>query len=263
VIVTVPDFSWTGPYVGAIVGGGLESTQTKYAYFSKPTSAINDFEDIFGPGPPVGPLNVGGRTAVASAIAQGFLPTSLGNKTSGFFTAGGLIGLNFQMAQIVYGLEGDFAWMSGPRTTHFVAPPNTSNITNTVTQTAGLRWLTTARGRLGYAINRLLMFATGGAAVARVSATTNETLSDGTFTDLFTGSARFAAGFTVGGGMEYAFTDYLIVMAEYLFYDLDTAKFPVTATKPLGPGQGLNINASQRLDGHIFRVGVNFKPDWL
>jgi outer membrane immunogenic protein len=132
---------------------------------------------------------VGGGSAVASAIAQGFLPTSLGTKTTGFFTAGGLIGLNFQMAQIVYGLETDFAWMSGAKTTHFVAPPNTANVTNTVTQTAGLRWLDTVRGRAGYAINRALIFATGGAAIARVSATTNETLSDGTHTDFFSGSA--------------------------------------------------------------------------
>jgi outer membrane immunogenic protein len=181
VIVPVPAFSWTGPYVGAIVGGGWESTETRYSFLSTPSTATTgDFEDIFGPGPPAGTLNLPGQSAVASAIAQGFLPTSLGTKTTGFFTAGGLIGLNFQMAQIVYGLETDFAWMSGAKTTHFVAPPNTANVTNTVTQTAGLRWLDTVRGRAGYAINRALIFATGGAAIARVSATTNETLSDGT-----------------------------------------------------------------------------------
>jgi outer membrane immunogenic protein len=79
----------------------------------------------------------------------------------------------------------------------------------------------------------------------------------------FSGSARFALGFAVGGGLEYALTDYVTVKAEYLFYDLGTLKIPLSATKPTGVGQGLIINASQRLDGNIFRVGLSYKPDWL
>jgi outer membrane immunogenic protein len=263
VIVPVPDFSWTGPYVGAIGGGGLERTQTRYSFLSTQTAALNDFEDIFGPGPPAGPGNVGGQSAVASAIAQGFLPTSLGPKTTGFFTAGAVVGMNFQMARVVFGFEGDFAWMSAKRTTVFVAPPNTAGVTNVMTQTAGIQWLDTARGRLGYTLNRALFYATGGAAIARVNDTTTATLSDGVHTDVFTAKARFAGGFTVGGGIEYAVTDYITVKAEYLFFDLGTVKSSLGTANPTGPGQGLTINARQRLDGHVFRIGLNYKPDWL
>ena len=26
---------------------------------------------------------------------------------------------------------------------------------------------------------------------------------------------------------------------------------------------GLGINVSEKFDGHLFRVGLNYKPDWL
>src|SRR5207237_4988199 len=84
VLAPSPYFEWFGPYVGAIVGGGWQNTKTEYSYSSTPGM---NFEKTFGPGPPSGPLNVG-ESAVASAVALGFLPSSLGNKGVGFFTAG-------------------------------------------------------------------------------------------------------------------------------------------------------------------------------
>ena len=66
------------------------------------------------------------------------------------------------------------------------------------------------------------IFATGGAAFARFTAGTTEILSDGTHSDVLSGNASSRFGFAVGGGVEYAFTDYLTLKAEYLFYDLGT-----------------------------------------
>src|SRR2546421_521089 len=54
-------------------------------------------------------------------IAEGFLPSSLVNKAAAFFTEGGEIGINFQMAQVVFGLEADFAWISKAKTNQFAA----------------------------------------------------------------------------------------------------------------------------------------------
>ena len=50
----------------------------------------------------------------------------------------------------------------------------------------------------------------------------SEILSDGTHSDVLSGNASSRFGFAVGGGVEYAFTDYLTLKAEYLFYDLGT-----------------------------------------
>src|ERR1700716_244563 len=60
-------YSWTGFYIGGNAGYGWENTRTDYDYTSSPASAPPGFEDVFGPGGP-GPLNVGGTSAVASAI---------------------------------------------------------------------------------------------------------------------------------------------------------------------------------------------------
>ena len=259
VIVPPSYFEWFGPYVGAIAGGGFENTRTQYSYSSSPTTVANDFGAVFGPG-----------SAVDNAIARGFLPTSLGQKATGFFTAGGLVGFNFRMAQFVYGLEGDFDWMNGFRTNSFVAPPRTVGIftvSNNVTQSSGLRWLATIRGRAGYAINRFLIFATGGGAFARATATTNETFNETiqtTSTDFFSGRGSRSSGFVAGGGIEYGLLDYLTVRAEYLYYNLGSVNFQVAATStPTGVGQGLTIFAHQRFDGNIFRIGLNYKPEWL
>src|SRR5262245_18124165 len=79
VIVPPPYTEWFGPYLGVIGGGGLERTETNFTFTSSPTSATNDFEDVFGPG---GVLDKGTGSAVGNAIAQGFLPTGFGKKTT-------------------------------------------------------------------------------------------------------------------------------------------------------------------------------------
>src|SRR5262249_30195256 len=108
VIVPPPYTEWFGLYLGVIGGGGLGRTETNFTFSSAPTPATNDFEDIFG-----------GTGAVGNSIAQGFLPTGFGKRTTAFGTAGGLVGINFQMAQFVFGIEGDFSWVTRGRTDHF------------------------------------------------------------------------------------------------------------------------------------------------
>ena len=260
-IVPLSYFSWTGPYVGVNVGGGWENARTDYSYSSIPTLGLNDFEDVFGP---TGTLNVPGQSAVASALTSGFLPTSLGKKAAGFFTAGGQMGINFQMAQIVFGLEGDFEWLSGVKTTTFVAPPNIALLTNTFTQTVTQHWLGTLRARAGYAFYRALIFATGGVAFGRATSTTNVSMVHGPNIDLFSGSGgSHSTGFVVGGGIEYALTDYLTAKAEYLYYNLGTVNYQVAPVNSFAVGEGLSINARHRFDGNILRLGLNYKFEWL
>jgi outer membrane immunogenic protein len=123
-------YDWSGVYAGVNAGFGWENTQTEYSYVSFPAPNPPGFQDVFGPG---GPLNVPGLSAVASAIARGFIPTSVGDRQTGFFTAGGQVGANAQFNHIVLGAEADFNWInSGVKSTGFVAPPN-GIITNVAT----------------------------------------------------------------------------------------------------------------------------------
>jgi outer membrane immunogenic protein len=249
-------YNWTGVYFGVNGGVGWDNAKTNYSYSSIAAPAPPGFEDVFGPS---GPLNVVGDTAVQSAIADGYLPVSLGDSSKAFGAFGAQLGYNYQMRQWVIGFETDLDWADGVGKADFVAPTN-GIITNDGHQRAGLQWLGTARLRAGYAFDRALIFATGGLAYGGVKAESSASQFDGAHTDLFAGSASGTKlGYALGGGVEYAFARNMSVKAEYLYYDLGKADYTVAATNPIAQGEGLFVNASQRLDGSLARIGLNVR----
>jgi outer membrane immunogenic protein len=261
--LVTPAFTWTGAYVGLNGGVDWENTQTQYSYSSTPGGG---FDQLFGPGmPPMvppGPLNVPGSSAVDSALAIGFLAPSLGKSTTAVGIVGGQWGYNYQIQQYVLGFETDLDWVGGAKTTTFTSLPN-GIITLNATQTAGLEALGTVRARLGYAIDRNLFFVTGGLAYGEVKASTMATAvapALSTEADIVSGSASgWRVGYTVGGGYEYAFTNNLTGKIEYLFYNLGTANYSVAPANSFTAAEELFINASQKFDGNVLRVGLNWK----
>jgi len=249
-------YNWTGAYFGVNGGLGWANSKTNYSYSSIPAPAPPGFEDVFGAG---GPLNVSGDTAVQSAIADGYLPVSLGDSSNTFGAIGAQFGYNYQMQQMVGGFEADLDWADGVRSSSFVAPPN-GVITNVGHESAGLQWLGTARLRAGYAFDRTLIFATGGLAFGGIKAESSASQFDGANTDLFAGSASGTkVGYALGGGVEYAFAANMSLKAEYLYYDLGTANYAVAAANTIAQGEGLSVNARQRLDGSLLRIGLNVR----
>jgi outer membrane immunogenic protein len=92
-----------------------------------------------------------GRSDFSAPVTPSSFDTSGG-------MAGGTIGYNYQMGQIIFGAEGDFDW-SGIR--HSTTCGGVSCETRN-------NWLSTARGRLGYAFDRFMPYITGGAAFGDV-----------------------------------------------------------------------------------------------
>ncbi len=118
--------------------------------------------------------------------------------------AGGTIGGNYQIGQIVVGAEGDFDWQNvkgaligGNCTLAGAVPANCRSASN---------WLGTFRARIGFAMDRVLLYATGGGAVADIKASLNA-LPWASSTEL---------GWTSGIGVEVAMTDNWTAKAEYL-----------------------------------------------
>ncbi len=126
--------------------------------------------------------------------------------TGDFNVSGGLVGgtfgYNWQAGRIVYGLEGDIDWSGVKGTGDATAcAPIGCDLKN--------NWLGTARGRIGYAFERVLPYVTGGLAVGDVKASTS------------LGSAsETKAGWTAGAGLEAAITGPLTAKIEYLYADL-------------------------------------------
>jgi outer membrane immunogenic protein len=180
-----------------------------------------------------------------------------GSLSSSNFIGGGQVGYNWQSNNTVLGVELDFDSF------HIRASRQGSHLYSglgsgfTVTNSVSTDWLFTARGRLGWAFNTLLAYATGGLALTNLG--TSNTFTDPAINQSWTTSTT-KVGWTVGGGLEWALNRNWSVKAEYLyvkFASVNASGFLVSATPP--PGYANAISTSTDLTAHIARAGVNYK----
>jgi outer membrane immunogenic protein len=144
---------------------------------------------------------------------------------------GGTLGYNWQAGQAVFGLEGDIGWSNiGGTTAVCLGGCETRN-----------SWLGTVRGRLGYAIDRFMPYITGGLALGDVRASTPG----------FPGASQTNAGWTGGGGVEFAVAPQWTAKAEYLYVDLGSFNCGLSCST------AATDNVSFRTS--IIRGGINYK----
>jgi outer membrane immunogenic protein len=174
-VAYAPAFSWTGFYVG----GELGWIQTNPNYTT-------------------GALLLGAPFAVTS-----------GSDKNGL-TYGILAGYNYQIGQLVLGVEGDFqGWTVGE--IRYTA------ITGDFL-TAHSKWGGSIRGRLGYAVDRALLYMSGGAAFV-----SNETSIP--LTGISIGGDGTRVGWTAGAGIDYAFTNNWFAGLEYRYSQYESKSF--------------------------------------
>jgi outer membrane immunogenic protein len=146
---------------------------------------------------------------------------------------GGTVGYNYQIGQVVLGAESDIDWSDIRGTSTTVTCP--------LGCTTGNSWLSTVRGRVGYAADRFMPYVTGGAAFGNINAS-----SPG-----LVGASTTNAGWTVGTGIEFAITGRWSAKVEYLFVDL--GKFNC------GPNCGGGFVDNVSFTTNILRAGVNYR----
>lgn len=130
---------------------------------------------------------------------------------------GGVVGYNQQFGALVLGVEANGDGILGGRRTTLVN--NADKVTSSSTYDADVR------GRVGYAIDRALLFAAGGVAFGNM----NTSISGANLPAMATfNSGR--VGWTAGGGVDYAFTDHIVGRAEYRFTDFGPRSFTNAAT---------------------------------
>jgi len=154
------------------------------------------------------------ESADPTAFVTGMASVPLVTIDPSGWLVGAQAGCDFQFAaNTVVGIEGTFA--GGRIKGHsdivpFGSPPDSATVF------ARLDALATITGRLGYAMDHLLAYAKAGFAWAdeRYSAT-------GTFggTPFDLEGPKTRLGWTVGAGLEWAFSDFWSVRLEYDFYD--------------------------------------------
>jgi outer membrane immunogenic protein len=123
----------------------------------------------------------------------------------------------------VLGIEGDIGWTRARG--NGAGVPLIIIITTTTTQAPNsydLSWTSHFVGKVGYASGSWLFFATGGLSIAdfnfREGATT-------TTTTIIAAGGGIYTGFSVGGGVEYAFNRNLLGRLQYIYDDFGSKNY--------------------------------------
>jgi outer membrane immunogenic protein len=210
-------FDWTGFYFG--VNGG-------YGVGRNEVSQFEDFHD---------------GTFLAS-----YAPSTVGPK-GGLF--GGQAGYNWQINQVVLGVEADGQWANMTDTK--CGSSCTDGAAYTVSQRLG--WFATARARLGWAMPSWMLYATAGGAWGGVDET-----------DVFFPGVIFPAsvsasfshtqgGWVAGGGVDVRLWERWTGKLEYLHLDLGK-----TSNLMFGTSTDSLMTTSE-IRSDIVRVGLNYK----
>jgi outer membrane immunogenic protein len=161
------------------------------------------------------------------------------------------------------GLETDISYVDIREDRNIVTVPLNGIGTLNNTFSTRMEYFGTVRGRVGYAWDRTLLYATGGLAYADIE---NSVAFFGPSTAggllQFQGrNRRTEAGYTVGAGIEHAFASNWTVKAEYLYLDFGS----LSGTSLLGPVavtgacNCTRMFHSTDLTASVARVGVNYR----
>lgn len=221
--VAAPEvFNWTGFYIGVHggIGGGNIDTS---------------FREYEGQELPVG--------RALSGYGYDFSDNAFGA------FGGAQIGYNYQFApNWVAGVEADFA-ASGIKAEHSQSYVYDGQFNGSDDYEAKVDWFGTIRGRLGYAIDNLLIYGTGGAAYGKVKTSASYTYTDG-YVEGFSNSEN-KWGWTAGAGFEYGITKNITLKTEYLYVDLGS----VTADG----GEFEYGEFKTDVAFHTLKAGLNYK----
>jgi outer membrane immunogenic protein len=137
-----------------------------------------------------------------------------------------------------------------------------------------MQWFSTLRGRVGVTFDRVLLYGTGGLAVAGIKTD----ITDGfvgllppAFPVAAGSSTAVRAGWVAGGGVEGAIGNGWSVKAEYLHMDFGSIDQSVSGSGGFSVALGnlvvnttiaLSASSHARITDDVFRVGVNYNFDW-
>lgn len=213
-VIAMPADLWTGFYLGGHLGYGSGLSAWDYRETG---------------------------TSVLRAAERGTMRGAFGGLQGGYIR---------QIGQLVLGLEVD-ASAGGISGRINNGDGDCSLFSAFVCQTR-VNFLGTLRGRAGIAIDRALLYVTGGAALGNFRHREYDVAQPGVTIGRFN-TTRIGAA--VGAGLEYAVTANITVKVEYLYYNFGTA------LQMSGTGSGLagtGLDSRTRNDLHTVRVGMNY-----
>jgi outer membrane immunogenic protein len=293
-----PPPMWTGFYAGLNAGYGFGTNDNTQSVGVGQNAYVGDAFTINTLSPALTPIIV--PTGLGLAMSSN-APTNQNG-----FIGGGQVGYNYQWGpNFVVGLEVDMqgtgirgtshgagAGAGGAYTTGFSVFENTGSFgsVGSTSVNAGVDWMGTVRGRLGYLFTpTMLVYATGGLTYGGVHADVRNyavetqsisSFSDGAFAANQTyigggNKSQTLVGWNVGGGLEWMFMPNWSIKAEGIYWNMGSMNVPTAAvaapasTLTLTPGiwgttpaatfGGTRVN----YQGVIARAGVNYHLNWF
>jgi len=211
---------WQGFYLGANIG---------YGWSANDSAAI----DVLGPPGGIYPL-----TADYDTDFEGIL-------------GGGQLGFNLQRGKWVFGIEADIQASDFSAGNDILNPFDLTGrfAASTLETDLEIDWFGTLRARLGVALDRTLLYATGGLAFGHVElANVYSTPFPATVS---LGSDDTEYGWTAGAGIEQALGGGWTLKAEYLYVDLGSVEGSATFFDE-------TYKTEADVAFHSVRVGVNY-----
>lgn len=205
-------YDWTGPYIGLQAGYGWSTSDVN----------ISDFRNS----------ELSGYRTGGDLKLEGFI----GGAHAGFL---------YQADSLVFGLEGDIELADLDDRTDFRAPND-----DLADFEKSMDWSGSLRLRAGIALDRVLLYTTGGLAFGDTEFDFDFNRPVAFITD---GDDGVQWGWTIGGGVEYALTDSLSARIEYRYTDLGDLKLRVDNP----PGNDFNkVHVDN--DFHAVRAGLSW-----
>jgi outer membrane immunogenic protein len=215
----VPVYDWTGFYLGLNAGAAWNNSSV---------------DENFDPSGPLG------------GLADQLEEDIEGDQTA--FTGGAQAGYNWQIDSFVLGLEADFNYLDFHESKDI-------SIIGAAPADASLDfkadWFGTVRGRLGFAADNFLVYATGGLAYGHSEVEAKADFGADTW---HADEDKTNWGWTIGGGAEYAFDENWIIGAEYLYVDLGDSDFDFDSTVV-----GDNSDGNVDVQFSVLRARLSYK----
>ena len=268
-VAAVPVFTWTGFYFGVNAGYGWSD---------------NNHDDTIA-----FPANTFNQAGIGGTALPGTITFTDGNGDADGWLGGAQIGFNWQFGAgsgLVVGVEADIQAIDLDRdngrfdtfsTSVALGLPVGTTFSPVRNEVSTLDWFGTVRGRIGFAIDRVLIYGTGGFAFAGGD-------HNGRCDDLFrdrsecrNGSDDTRWGYAVGGGVEFALpmmgglfgSSAVTLKIEGLYVNLDEDNdgddrlvgFTRTAGGVVTPvvATGAVRVRDDETDFGLIRAGINFK----
>ncbi|WP_273725136.1 outer membrane protein [Brucella gallinifaecis] len=249
-VITPDTFTWTGGYIGLNAGYAWNNGKG----IDDPTYFLRDYVGTY---------------------ENGWFGEE-SNSNSNSFTGGIQAGYNYQINNLVLGIETDFNYIGLKKEytaiteqSLYADPDYEYHLDEDLHMKTKIEWFGTIRPRLGFTpSDRLLVYATGGVAYGKVKSSGGYNWREHGFwwggpgdhffdrNGGFDGSSsKVKLGWTIGAGAEYALTQNISIKGEYLFVDLGKKSHIAYSTEEDGEYATWN----DRAKFSTVRLGVNYK----